>query len=202
MYEWLNGPGKVFRSPLPNSTNYLSAYDKQGNLLRTRDQRNSRSSVRVGRDEDLASQEEAEGGEEEVQKDPNTIPRERQADLRPYPLNRDFRAQTVLSEELRNVLYKQVVEDGIDITTVSAVNNVDTRRVAAVVRLKTIENQWIKEVSLSLFCPVRLPMMITKTNRLVLKTSNMVTQQCFASLSDRSHQRAHSLCRLRFQYFD
>jgi hypothetical protein len=33
-YEWLNGPGKQLREPIPDSTNYLGAYDKHGNLVR------------------------------------------------------------------------------------------------------------------------------------------------------------------------
>ncbi|KAF9696843.1 hypothetical protein EKO04_005521 [Ascochyta lentis] len=33
-YEWLNGPGRQLKEPLPNSTNYLGAYDRYGNLVR------------------------------------------------------------------------------------------------------------------------------------------------------------------------
>jgi hypothetical protein len=33
-YEWLNGPGQQLREPIPDSTNYLGAYDKYGNLVR------------------------------------------------------------------------------------------------------------------------------------------------------------------------
>lgn len=33
-YEWLNGPGRSLKDPLPSSTNYLGAYDKYGNLVR------------------------------------------------------------------------------------------------------------------------------------------------------------------------
>lgn len=33
-YEWLNGPGKQLKEPLPKSTNYLGAYDRYGNLVR------------------------------------------------------------------------------------------------------------------------------------------------------------------------
>lgn len=33
-YEWLNGPGRQLKEPLPESTNYLGAYDKYGNLVR------------------------------------------------------------------------------------------------------------------------------------------------------------------------
>src|SRR5215475_12026966 len=31
---WKEGPGGVFRRPLPGSTNYLNAYNKQGKLIR------------------------------------------------------------------------------------------------------------------------------------------------------------------------
>ncbi|KAH7558945.1 hypothetical protein BM1_05082 [Bipolaris maydis] len=33
-YEWLNGPGRQLKEPIPGSTNYLGAYDKFGNLVR------------------------------------------------------------------------------------------------------------------------------------------------------------------------
>jgi hypothetical protein len=33
-YEWLNGPGRNLKEPIPDSTNYLGAYDKYGNLVR------------------------------------------------------------------------------------------------------------------------------------------------------------------------
>ncbi|KAI2481930.1 ribosomal protein s35 mitochondrial protein [Pyrenophora tritici-repentis] len=33
-YEWLNGPGRQLKEPIPDSTNYLGAYDKYGNLVR------------------------------------------------------------------------------------------------------------------------------------------------------------------------
>src|SRR5689334_21063428 len=33
-YEWLNGPGRALKEPLPGSTNYLGAYDRYGNLIR------------------------------------------------------------------------------------------------------------------------------------------------------------------------
>ena len=42
MAEWLNGPGYKFRRPFPGSTNYLSAYDKNGNLKRKSDDRAAR----------------------------------------------------------------------------------------------------------------------------------------------------------------
>lgn len=33
-YEWMNGPGRQLKEPLPGSTNYLGAYDKYGSLVR------------------------------------------------------------------------------------------------------------------------------------------------------------------------
>lgn len=167
MQEWLNGPGKVFREPLPGSTNYMAAYDKQGNLIRTR-RRNQgeeeEDAIPVEREPEIRKQEEEDGlDEQEMQKRYEDrefvrqrkaerdarggIPRERPFDMRPYPLNHDFRSQPVLSEDLREVIYQQVAVNGIDVSTVSAAFSVDTRRVAAVVRLKTIEKQWLEEVS-------------------------------------------------------
>lgn len=32
MFAWLDGPGENFRHPLPNATNYLTSYDRRGNL--------------------------------------------------------------------------------------------------------------------------------------------------------------------------
>jgi hypothetical protein len=33
-YEWMNGPGRQLKEPIPGSTNYLGAYDRYGNLIR------------------------------------------------------------------------------------------------------------------------------------------------------------------------
>ena len=168
MFAWLNGPGKAFRKPLPLSTNYLSAYDKQGNLLRGQpdNSRNRRrNDAELDEDEsDIQARELQEGlTQETVDKradarerrrlerieleDRGGVPAERASDLRPYPLNRQFRSQPVLSEELRRQLYELVVEQGLDVKSVSASLGVDIRRVAAVVRLESLERQWVDEVS-------------------------------------------------------
>jgi hypothetical protein len=172
MWAWLNGPGKVFREPSKGSTNYLSAYDRQGNLIRGRPQRDG---SRRGQDdvqeatsiadEPAIVQREIDEGLSEDARERNAearvaarlqkadsdargdVPKERASDMRPYPLNHDFRSERVLSEDLRTELHRQVVERGVDISTVSAAFGVDIRRVAAVVRLKTIENQWVEQVS-------------------------------------------------------
>lgn len=172
MWEWLNGPGKVFKEPMKGSTNYLSAYDRQGNLIRGRPQRDGSRFEQEAvpeatsvADETAIVQEEIDSGVSEADRESNAakretarmrkaesdarggLPRERPSDMRPYPLNQDFRSESVLSEDLREELHRQVVERGVDISTVSAAFGVDTRRVAAVVRLKTVEKQWVEQVS-------------------------------------------------------
>lgn len=166
MFAWLSGPGKAFREPLSNSTNYLSAYDKQGQLLRARedgDRRNKELGDSGSEDgsqrpnlEDETTEDDSYRQEEQTEKmrldameleRRGGIPREGPRDLRPYPLNRDFRSQAVLSEELREKLYELVMDHGLDLKSVSAAFGVDIRRVAAVVRLKSLERQWVEEVS-------------------------------------------------------
>ncbi|TKA69594.1 hypothetical protein B0A55_09258 [Friedmanniomyces simplex] len=175
MYDWLKGPGKAFRKPLGGSTNYLSAYDKFGNLhrskVRRRDQRTDIDEGKgndVEEDEESAAQRdmedqsltdddrairaeqremarEARKAENEEAEERGGVPRERMSDMRPYPLNQQFRSQPVLSEALREQLYIQVAVEERDLSSVAASFGVDLRRVAAVVRLKTIEKQWEEE---------------------------------------------------------
>ncbi|KAL9128443.1 MAG: hypothetical protein Q9217_002876 [Psora testacea] len=176
MFRWLNGPGDVFRHPLPNSTNYLNAYDKSGGLIRAqgakpRDEtyaeaQNKDPADNLGIDDSIKDEVELdteiqsptrrgvqraakkdrklnEGGEM-VSKDIG-LPKEEAEDLMPFPMNRQFRSQPVLSEELREEIHKRVMVQGQDIRTVSASLNVEMRRVAAVVRLKAVEGEWLKE---------------------------------------------------------
>lgn len=74
------------------------------------------------------------------------LPRETTEDLMPFPLNRRFWSQAVLSEELKDSVWKRVMEDGKSVRDVSAVLGVEMRRVAAVVRLKAVEKEWEKQV--------------------------------------------------------
>ena len=162
MFAWLNGPGRVFQEPLPNSTNYLGAYDKTGGLLRTRnngaEENETEAEAEQPREEDedesgldeaeLQQRREAREAElAEAKQSQSRLPPERTGDLRPFPLNREFRSQSVLSEELREEVWRQVVEEKQTISTVSAVFGIDMRRVAAVVRLKTVEKDWVAKVS-------------------------------------------------------
>ena len=138
---------------MQGSTNYLGAYDKSGNLLRGKEQQQRRrqparqqEDVEEDEDDGLSKEERAAKAAAEAE-ERGGLPRERLSDLRPYPLNQQFRSQPVLSEELREELYKQIKVRRMDIASVSAAFGVDMRRVAAVVRLKTIEKQWQEEVS-------------------------------------------------------
>ena len=104
LFRWLEGPGKPLRYPLPRSTNYLSDYDEAGALLRTQ-----------GEDSKVTQ----EDGQNVVSSD-EALPRETGSDLMPFPNNRAFKSQKVLSDELKDEIYNRVVEDGHDVRTVSA----------------------------------------------------------------------------------
>ena len=74
------------------------------------------------------------------------IPREHPGDLVPFPMNPFYRSHPVLSEELRDEIYKRVVDENKSIRDVSAALGVEMRRVGAVVRLKDLEDRWQQEV--------------------------------------------------------
>lgn len=170
MAEWFAGPGYKFRRQFPGSTNYLSAYDRTGNLTRRKYMRDDAAQTDPKEEERreaqiLKAEEEEDIDEAERQARAEgraaarlqraaflkRTPKERPSDLRPFPLNENFRSQAVLSEEFREELYRQIVVKKMDLQGVSAAYGVDMRRVAAVVRLKTVEKQWIEEVSLPIY---------------------------------------------------
>ena len=159
MFRWLNGPGSAFRHPLPGSTNYLNAYDRNGRLVRARD----RSPRQLNREKEEKKDEEEEEVDEDGEslprrtkkvqgarvtdtKDGPPLPKESGEDLMPFPMNRQFRSQRVLSEELKDAIYERIMEEGSSVRNVSAALGVEMNRVAAVVRLKAVEKQWEKEV--------------------------------------------------------
>lgn len=173
-YDWLNGPGKQLKEPLPKSTNYLGAYDQGGNLVRAgpgyrreevKPQETITGELTETKNEAAASTEEtntAEGQEslaelEEASRKEakqstgdNALPPESLEDLRPFPANRFFRSQPVLSEELREAIYQRVKRDGATVSLASVEFGVSNERVGAVVRLKQMEKEWIAQVR---FCP-------------------------------------------------
>ena len=89
------------------------------------------------------------------------VPKETMEDLMPFPMNKHFRSQAVLSEDLKDAIWTRVMEDGKSVRDVSAALGVDMRRVAAVVRLKAVEKEWEKQVCESTF--ISLPFSFTVT---------------------------------------
>lgn len=66
----------------------------------------------------------------------------------PFPLNPVYVSTPVVSDELANEVFRRVTEVGKSVRVVSAELGVTMERVAAIVRLKTIERNWEKQVSL------------------------------------------------------
>ena len=86
---------------------------------------------------------------------PTGLPAETPDDLMPFPMNRAFRSQAVLSEELREEVYRRIMIERKSVRDVSAALGIEMRRVGAVVRLKALEKQ-IED-------KVRLPLLICFT---------------------------------------
>ena len=168
----MNGPGRALKNPLPGSTNYLGAYDKFGNLVRARsapeppateeaeakgDGVNAEGEAGEGKapaaegqesldDLEKAVREESALSKADKKGDEQKLPPESIEDLRPFPLNKYFRSQPVLSEELREAIYQFVVKEEKTVSLASITFGVSNERVGAVVRLKQMEKQWIAQV--------------------------------------------------------
>ena len=139
MFSWLNGPGANFKQPLPGSTNYLNAYDPNGRLIRATNRE---------RPSDPDADSEDDGGDslEKNLQVGKGIPKESLDDLMPFPLNRQFRSQPVLSEEFKDEIHKRW-KNGDSVRRISADLQVEMRRVGAVIRLKAVEEQWKSQVT-------------------------------------------------------
>lgn len=170
MYQWLHGRGAVFRDALPGSTNYLNAYESNnyiygGQLKRVLFQRRSgeeggnrenRSDGPAPRSKNRAYEDEAldedldgraAAAQQQGQSRDRGLPPEMPRDMMPFPMNQHFVSERVLSEEFRNEIYRRNVEEGHSVKVISAQLKVSVERVAAVIRLKAVENEWRKEVS-------------------------------------------------------
>lgn len=78
----------------------------------------------------------------------------------PFPLNPQFRSAPVLDDRARELIWEKVMRKGEPIKAVSAELGVDITRVAAVVRLKEVEKDWIAKVCIhlsSLVIPAFIP---------------------------------------------
>lgn len=99
------------------------------------------AAIREGEAEKKDAQQLTKEGE-----DNGKLPPETAEDLRPFPLNQYFRSQPVLSEELREAIYRRVKRDGATVSLASVEFGVSNERVGAVVRLKQMEKEWIAQV--------------------------------------------------------
>jgi len=147
MFRWLEGPGSVFRDPLPGSTNYLNAYDENGRLIRA----SAKEPKQNDTDDEQTTPLPGEEGLEGISLEKNFamgggIPKEQQEDLIPFPMNRQFRSQPVLSNELRDEVWYRHSQLKRSVRVISAELGIEMRRVGAVIRLKAVENEWVKEV--------------------------------------------------------
>jgi hypothetical protein len=128
---------------LAGSTNYLTAYDRRGNLTRSRNKDGpARSAPSPSSDGPVTADAAALDAAAE---DPK-LPKESHDDLRPFPHNQHFVSQSILSEELQQEIWRRVQIEKKSVRQVSVEMHVDMRRVAAVVRLIEVENRMVAEV--------------------------------------------------------
>lgn len=120
-------------------------------------------------DEVIAQQEKEAKELKKEQGDEGRLPPETLEDLMPFPLNKYFRSQPVLSEELREAIYQFVARDGHSLQLASTSFGVSNERIGAVVRLKQMEKEWIAKVRRIILLHPR-EMMKHYTFRLVFKT--------------------------------
>jgi hypothetical protein len=171
LFRWLGTQGAAFQNPLPGSTNYLGAYNAQGQLKRVVEAaaEKEKSKEKQRKSEGPGKTFETEGSEKQEK-----LPRETNRDLVPFPANKAFVSQPVLSEELREEIWSRIMKSGKSVREVSAELGVEMSRVGAVVRLMEIEKEWRRIVSflhlLSDFGHTQLYDDHIK-NRLVLKTN-------------------------------
>ncbi|KAI0130576.1 eukaryotic mitochondrial regulator protein-domain-containing protein [Xylariales sp. AK1849] len=64
---------------------------------------------------------------------------------RPFPLNKEFKSSPVLDDRARELIWEKIMRKGETIKAVSAELGVDISRVAAVVRLKEVEKDWVSK---------------------------------------------------------
>ncbi|MCJ1307957.1 hypothetical protein MMC25_001607 [Agyrium rufum] len=145
MWEWLSGPGRVFKEPLPGSTNYLSAYDPKGRLRRLQGNESDNKDKPRDQNDDVHGEDSIEASRDLNLAGDQPIPPEKNEDLNPFPMNRHFRSQAVLSEQLKEEIWRRIVLENQSVRYVSSELGVEMKRVGAVIRLKTIEKEWVEQ---------------------------------------------------------
>jgi len=172
MFSWLDGAGAILKHPRSDGVpNYLgalkddnqqaqvaatdtskSAKDQDGLQQPEEEKEEEEDGEKPMRDENFDPNEEErkEGlrGSDKSSKPEKRPPRLGKRQLSPFPLNPHFMSQPVLSEEFRELIYLKVVEEKMTVRSVSAELGVSMERVGAVVRMKQMERDWLKQVSL------------------------------------------------------
>jgi hypothetical protein len=175
MYQWLLGKGDKFKNPSPNGPNYLDApfAPKKGNAkgkdgdLRGKTPMEEVTEAIGQLDEVPASPEvdtdsatQAGSGkmsdEEEYYDTMNRLKKARgskssrrddlEVNLQPFPQNPHFISEPVLSEDLKEAIYKDVKMENRTVRETSEHYKVSMERVGAVVRMKQMERDWLEQV--------------------------------------------------------
>jgi Eukaryotic mitochondrial regulator protein len=141
LFAWLNGPGAGLREPVPNSTNYLSAYDmRTGRRLTGPKGARRRGGPEAQTADSQALEDAAVDNSRQASADDRA--------LRPFPMNPHFVSQSVLSEPLRQEVWRRVQVEKKPARQVSVELGIEMRRVGAVVRLVEVERRMRAEVRL------------------------------------------------------
>lgn len=122
----------------------MGAYNKQGQLTRVvQAAREKGRENKKGGQEAKGEQDSASNSAEnpEAKKDAE-IPPETARDHAPFPMNRTFISQPVLTSAFQHHIWRKIIHEGKSVREVSAETNVEMSRVAAVVRLLEIEHEW------------------------------------------------------------
>ena len=139
MFRWLEGPGQVHKSP-SNGPHYLGSSGAQGRSPRRNQKVAEKSSEsQATSDGEASATAPRSRGEESGRRPPRP-------DLIPFPANRQFKSEAVLSEDLKDHIWHRVMVAQKSIRRVSADLHIEMRRVGAVVRLKSLEKRWEQEV--------------------------------------------------------
>jgi hypothetical protein len=126
----------------------MGAYNAQGQLKRVVENAAAREREKKKAEATVNNPSKAATADERKEEDnKGTIPPENTRDLMPFPLNRSFISQAVLSDELREEIWKRIMKDSKSVREVSAELGVEMSRVGAVVRLKEVEKEWERVVS-------------------------------------------------------
>lgn len=172
LYGWLNGPGVQYRQHIPGQTNYLGHNagkdsDENAELARSAEAEETDNLDDVdneasGADDEalidletglpIANADGAHGSSAAESKELDDEAKRKAAQnargSRPFPLNRYFQVDPVLSDELREEIYQQLIQRNMPLFAISSRFGVTMERCAAVARLKQVEKDWVAQVCL------------------------------------------------------